>query len=980
MNRNLLGKSLLFISLFLLFSTLIFGQQVVQGNKVFPVKTAVVNFKELSDKELLMPRNWLLAAPIPNEGREFEEPYSATAPQINPSPTNPTNPLVVSPSPLLSYEAAPDEAQGGGASGTYNIPPDTHGAVGLDKVFVNLNNNYKVLDKATGAQLSLVSMPSFWSALGADATGAFDPRIMFDPYNNRWIVAAVSNGSSANSRVLLAISQTWDPMGNYNLYAFDPDTGATDWADFPMLGFNKNWVAIGVNNFTLAGTFTVGKMFVIDYPTILTGTANATVFSGTAFCTHPATTYSASEPTLYSVNHIGSGAATYAMNTITGTPAAPVFTLGGTKVRTGGGWVAPSGNIEPQQCLSTCPGVIASLDASDAYIRHNVIFRNGFVWYAQTVSLPIGTYTHTGVQWTKLTAATGNYADGGRVEDATATSSNGGQWYAYPSIAVNKNDDVLLGYSKFESDGYAGAAYSFRLGTDAPGTMQDVVIYKDGLDYYDKNFGGTRQRWGDYSHTMVDPYDSVSLWTIQEYAKLRAAPSVGGSTSKWGTWWAQVMPNQCNANVASGNWSAAATWGCGHVPTATDNIVIQSGQNVTLDVDPLAASITVNNGGTLTVNTTRSLSCNLLVNGTLNITGGKLQLGAYNVFLDRVGTLTGASSTSYFVTNGIGAVRKAITAGTNFQFPVAATTSSYTPLTIALNAGDPTELFNVRVSTGVNPTAFDAATCVQRTWNIAETTPGGNNATLTFQWTAAEHGASFNPAVAATANRHNGVSWVLGAAMPIPSLAAGVYTAATSTTVSSFSPWVISSIGVIPVRLEYFTGKKQGNANWLNWKVTCLSDQAKFNIERSTDGRNFISIGNLTATNTRCLQPFDFTDNNPASGINYYRIKMTDADGKFVYTQVLALLNNRNGFEVVNISPSLVVDGKAILNLSSAQAQQVNIVVTGAAGNILNQFSQVLIAGATQVPMDFSTLGAGTYWVSVYTADRVKKSVRFVKY
>jgi hypothetical protein len=139
------------------------------------------------------------------------------------------------------------------------------------------------------------------------------------------------------------------------------------------------------------------------------------------------------------------------------------------------------------------------------------------------------------------------------VDDPTATQTNGGFWFNYPSISVNSKNDVLFGFSRFSSTTFASAGYTYRDGTDAAGTMRDPVIFKAGEDCYVKDFGSGRNRWGDYSHTMVDPTDDCSLWTIQEYAKLQAPPTVGGSTSKWGTWWARVNAiAPCSAGAANG--------------------------------------------------------------------------------------------------------------------------------------------------------------------------------------------------------------------------------------------------------------------------------------------------------------------------------------------------------------------------------------------------------------------------------------------
>ncbi len=49
---------------------------------------------------------------------------------------------------------------------------------------------------------------------------------------------------------------------------------------------------------------------------------------------------------------------------------------------------------------------------------------------------------------------------------------------------------------------------------------------------YFKTFGGTKNRWGDYSATQVDPSDDHSFWTVQELA--------GARPDTWATRWARV--------------------------------------------------------------------------------------------------------------------------------------------------------------------------------------------------------------------------------------------------------------------------------------------------------------------------------------------------------------------------------------------------------------------------------------------------------
>jgi hypothetical protein len=548
----------------------------VTSARIQPVSVTKVNFKQLAElaKRAARPPTAQAgrAAPVPGTvidtppGTPGANAAESTAPAAAVDETG--GPLVASPSPSQSFLAQEDN--------TFVIPPDTNGAVGLDRVFTNTNANYRIHEKTTGAPLSTMSINTFWAATGGFIF--FDPQIQFDPYNQRWILAVTSNPQSANSSINIAVSQTSDPAGGYNVFRFvvgvcDSNnavtcpTGGTpggEWADYPMLGFNKNWIAVSVNMFNHAATANNNeKVLLLDYASARSGAAVATLFSGLAigFCNHPVTTYAATEETLYLIRHESSASATYRVSTVTGTPGTPSFTLGADKTRAGGGWTQPVGEMLPQQCVpgvslptQVCPSTVRKLDAGDAQVRSNPVFRGGKVYYAQTVALPAGAglgadafgnlfslASRTAAQWTVVDAATGDYLDGGRVEDPTATPTNGGKWYAYPSLSVNKNGDVLMGFSEFESDDYVDAGYTFRLGTDAAGTMRDPVVYKEGEDYYDKTFGSPRNRWGDYSHTVVDPVNDRDLWTVQEYAGTRVgATGTGSSDSRWGTWWAKV--------------------------------------------------------------------------------------------------------------------------------------------------------------------------------------------------------------------------------------------------------------------------------------------------------------------------------------------------------------------------------------------------------------------------------------------------------
>jgi hypothetical protein len=90
----------------------------------------------------------------------------------------------------------------------------------------------------------------------------------------------------------------------------------------------------------------------------------------------------------------------------------------------------------------------------------------------------------------------------------------------------------------------------------------------------------------------------------------------------------------------------------------------------------------------------------------------------------------------------------------------------------------------------------------------------------------------------------------------------------------------------LPTELTDFRATLQtNNTVRLLWTVASWQEVASWEIQRSTDGRHFISIGQVSPDNsTGQSQLFGFTDVHPQTGINYYRLKMKDMNGSFTYS------------------------------------------------------------------------------------------------
>jgi hypothetical protein len=268
-----------------------------------------------------------------------------------------------------------------------------------------------------------------------------------------------------------------------------------------------------------------------------------TDYSTPGFTMTPAITYDTNLATLYLVeqdisaliSQLGGppvaqapASARLRVSTITGNVGAEVLTLGTVFLTPTNSWDFNEPFDPVAEGSAPELGTTRKIEANDSRVQ-NVVYRNGNLWCTHTVFLPAGAPTRSAVQWWQF-SPTGSLLQLGRIDDPV-----NGTWYAFPSIAVNKNEDVLIGFSRFSPSQYASADYAFRSSFDPPGALEGDVVLKAGEAPYFKDFGGGKNRWGDYSSTVVDPVNDTDLWTIQEYA---ATPS--GGQDRWGTWWGRL--------------------------------------------------------------------------------------------------------------------------------------------------------------------------------------------------------------------------------------------------------------------------------------------------------------------------------------------------------------------------------------------------------------------------------------------------------
>ena len=107
----------------------------------------------------------------------------------------------------------------------------------------------------------------------------------------------------------------------------------------------------------------------------------------------------------------------------------------------------------------------------------------------------------------------------------------------------------------------------------------------------------------------------------------------------------------------------------------------------------------------------------------------------------------------------------------------------------------------------------------------------------------------------------------------------------------------------LPIELVKFTAEKNNEAVELKWTTASETNNDYFSVERSTDGERYVEIARLKGSgNTSFSKSYSSFDHQPAIGINYYRLKQTDFNGRFTYSSIVNVTFEKK--QVMYLSPN----------------------------------------------------------------------------
>lgn len=185
--------------------------------------------------------------------------------------------------------------------------------------------------------------------------------------------------------------------------------------------------------------------------------------------------------------------------------------------------------------------------------------------------------------------------------------------------------------------------------------------------------------------------------------------------------------------------------------------------------------------------------------------------------------------------------------------------------------------------------------------------------------------------------------------------------------ISGFIP--PGGISTLPVNFSTVKATPIDQLVRIDWSTASETNNRYFEVERLQENNSYISIGTVKAgTNSNSLQHYYFEDKQPLPGINYYRVKQVDIDGRYSYSIIVqAKWNNTT-------DAGIRVWGNPVTNVLQVSVGKPAILqLYNMTGSLLNSWN---ITGSQVQSFDISYLAAGMYMLKTSDGTMTQKIIK----
>jgi hypothetical protein len=535
---------------------------------------------------------------------------------------------------------------------------------------------------------------------------------------------------------------------------------------------------------------------------------------------------------------------------------------------------------------------------------------------------------------------------------------------------IKVGDDVELG-------GVLSNAANFNLTGTLELNGQGATV-----DVHISDFAASGASKAQLNNLTINTGDlSGSLKTVQTYPTGSGALLVvkGNLTIVQGTNGAELESNSNQISVG-GNWT---NWNASAFKQGTGNVTLNgnAAQLISCSGGENFYSFTLNNSSASGI---QLIGGDLFIEQQISFTDGLLDLNSNNLLLGTISTnatVLGGSSNSYAITwdgTANGKIIHRVNTNTDaYYFPMGDLTV-FSPATIDLNSG---LLVSSRLEGSVIPLAHpqlgSSTNYLNRYWLIEPVGITNPNYNVSFSYGITDATGPENTLYPAKFNT-GGWQTPTGSG----SLAM-IGTGSVNTALRTFS-WnglidfsEFTGLGngsPLPIELLSFDATMEGSEVQLNWTTASEINNAWFEVERSQDAVHFKSIlKQAGAGNSSLMKHYSDKDKYPFDGVSYYRLKQTDFNGSYSYSEIVPVQFDANNLLLVSANH---LENSGLQLLFNQEISDADFRLFDLSGKLVYSFKLTNQCAVCDFPVN--TLNAGIYLLEIQSGN--KRIMRKINY
>lgn len=403
-----------------------------------------------------------------------------------------------------------------GQDSPYSVS-DCNGAAGPNHYMQGINTTFAIWDKSGNQVVSATDFNTLFEGVAGASVNDGDPIVIYDDQADRWLAAEFSGAYSNPDYMLIAISTTNDPTGTWYRWSFSMD----GFPDYEKFGVWRDGYYMGTN--TPGGN----DIYVFERDIMLAGGEDPQMV-GFSNPNRPYSGFHCIEP----LDNDGAFAPE-------GTPGQFITinddAWGGSDDQL---WIyeldvdwanAAGSTFERTQTINTAPfdanfgsswsniaqqGTSQKVDAVPQILMYRAQYRN---WgTTQTImcahTVDVDDTDHAGIRWYEL-ENTG--VEWSIRQQGTYAPDEHSRWI--PSISMDANHNIALGYNVSSSAMYPGIRYAGQSSTENQSASGVLDIAEENV-LTGTSSHSSDNRWADYAEMSVDPVDDATFWFTTEYA------------------------------------------------------------------------------------------------------------------------------------------------------------------------------------------------------------------------------------------------------------------------------------------------------------------------------------------------------------------------------------------------------------------------------------------------------------------------------